>query len=45
MERVYHEEGGQARRNHILNYLDHSTHDFSKYLADDRVLVSGHGAA
>jgi ectoine hydroxylase-related dioxygenase (phytanoyl-CoA dioxygenase family) len=37
MERVYAEEG-QSRVNHILNYLDHSSHTFSKYLADSRIV-------
>jgi ectoine hydroxylase-related dioxygenase (phytanoyl-CoA dioxygenase family) len=37
MERVYAEQG-RARVDHILNYLDHSSHSFSKYLADERIL-------
>lgn len=37
MERVYAAEG-RSRVDYILNYLDHSSHTFSKYLADRRIV-------
>lgn len=37
MERVYVEEG-RSRVDFILNYLDHSSHAFSKCLADARIV-------
>ena len=43
MERVYAERG-RSRVDYILNYLDHSSHSFSKYLADPRILAPVHEA-